>query len=495
MDTLRLKNYRCFTDTGDIDFRPINFLVGSNSSGKSSFIKMFPLIKQSVGIKRNGVFLWYGNEVDFKDFANVIKEGQSFLEIEFLVKKFRIPQRGFLKSIDETNLKVNMRLSQKDKDFDYLESLTISFEDQKIKIYYNPKRSSVKIEVNGIPTEEDYDRVIATETNSLLPRLLFISKNDIADDYPMWCETKLRELQFTSSFSQYRKISRSLKLGSKEDVVNYITKQLSVEDKNTHINKLWLNNIYLLLHINNIIDGINLNLLSLSNNISYVGPLRATTQRYYRFQNYAVEEIDSDGKNLAMYLYNLDKESLNNFKNWTRRLFGFEVEVSSVNGNMELIINEEGKEKHNMVDVGFGYTQILPILAIIWKTLYKDFAITNYSRTTGRNQYIVAIEQPELHLHPRLQGLFASMLVTVIKEAKEQGRDIRFIIETHSEIIISRIGQMIATHEFSNEDINVFIFNAANEGMQNYIEKSYYSEDGQLINWPYGFFSDYVFED
>ena len=148
-----------------------------------------------------------------------------------------------------------------------------------------------------------------------------------------------------------------------------------------------------------------------------------------------------------------------------------------------------------MFDVGFGYTQILPILAIIWKTLYKDFAITNYSRTTGRNQYIVAIEQPELHLHPRLQGLFASMLVTVIKEAKEQGRDIRFIIETHSEIIISRIGQMIATHEFSNEDINVFIFNAANEGMQNYIEKSYYSEDGQLINWPYGFFSDYVFED
>lgn len=65
----------------------------------------------------------------------------------------------------------------------------------------------------------------------LFPRLLFISKNDIADDYPMWCETKLRELQFTSSFSQYRKISRSLKLGSKEDVVNYITKQLSVEDK------------------------------------------------------------------------------------------------------------------------------------------------------------------------------------------------------------------------------------------------------------------------
>ena len=161
---------------------------------------------------------------------------------------------------------------------------------------------------------------------------------------------------------------------------------------------------------------------------------------------------------------------------------------------MELIINEEGKEKHNMVDVGFGYTQILPILAIIWKTLYKDFAITNYSRTTGRNQYIVAIDNQSC-IFILVTGIICINLVTVIKEAKEQGRDIRFIIETHSEIIISRIGQMIATHEFSNEDINVFIFNAANEGMQNYIEKSYYSEDGQLINWPYGFFSDYVFED
>ena len=250
-----------------------------------------------------------------------------------------------------------------------------------------------------------------------------------------------------------------------------------------------------MLHINNIIDGINLNLLQLSTNISYVGPLRATTQRYYRFQNYAVEEIDSDGKNLAMYLYNLDKDSLNNFQEWTMNLFNFYVEVTTSNGNMELIINEKNREKHNMVDVGFGYTQILPILAIIWKTLYRDSVETGYSKKTNRNQFVIAIEQPELHLHPRIQGLFASMLVAVIKEAKEHKQDIRFVIETHSEIIISRIGQLISDNEINNEDVNVYIFNAAHEGMQNYIEKSFYSKDGQLINWPYGFFSDYVFED
>lgn len=495
MDSLRLINYRCFDDTGDLDFAPINFLVGGNSSGKSSFIKMFPLIKQSIGIKRNGVFLWYGNEVDFKDFSNIVKEGKTFVEVEFIIKNFCIPQRGLLKSINKTDLKVNIRLSQRDKDFDYLESLTLSFEDQTIQIFYNPNRSSVKISVNGFQTEDGFDRTISTETNSLLPRLLFINNDEISDDYPMWCVKTLRNLQSENGFLQYKRISRSLMLASQKDVVEYVLEQLSINEEKLEVNRIWLNNVYLLLHINNIIDGINLNLLQLSTNISYVGPLRATTQRYYRFQNYAVEEIDSDGKNLAMYLYNLDKDSLNNFQEWTMNLFNFYVEVTTSNGNMELIINEKNREKHNMVDVGFGYTQILPILAIIWKTLYRDSVETGYSKKTNRNQFVIAIEQPELHLHPRIQGLFASMLVAVIKEAKEHKQDIRFVIETHSEIIISRIGQLISDNEINNEDVNVYIFNAAHEGMQNYIEKSFYSKDGQLINWPYGFFSDYVFED
>ena len=42
MDSLRLKNYRCFDDTGKVDLKPLTFLLGKNSSGKSSFLKFFP---------------------------------------------------------------------------------------------------------------------------------------------------------------------------------------------------------------------------------------------------------------------------------------------------------------------------------------------------------------------------------------------------------------------------------------------------------------------
>ena len=71
MNTLRLKKYRCFEDTGDINLKPLTLLVGANSSGKSSFLKFFPLLKHSIGIRKNGVFLWYSDDVDFKDFKNV----------------------------------------------------------------------------------------------------------------------------------------------------------------------------------------------------------------------------------------------------------------------------------------------------------------------------------------------------------------------------------------------------------------------------------------
>ena len=72
MDSIRFKNYRCFSDTGNLEIKPLNFLVGANSSGKSSVLKFFPLLKQSAGQRLNGVFSWLGEDVEYKDFKNVI---------------------------------------------------------------------------------------------------------------------------------------------------------------------------------------------------------------------------------------------------------------------------------------------------------------------------------------------------------------------------------------------------------------------------------------
>ena len=90
MDNLRNKNYRCFDDTGTVDIKPITVLVGANSSGKSSFLKFFGLIKQSVSEFVRGFFLWSGPLIDFKDFENVVKDDEKSIEVDFNIKELPI---------------------------------------------------------------------------------------------------------------------------------------------------------------------------------------------------------------------------------------------------------------------------------------------------------------------------------------------------------------------------------------------------------------------
>ena len=47
MNKIRIENYRAVKDSGVIELRPITIAVGRNSAGKSSFVRLFPLLKQT----------------------------------------------------------------------------------------------------------------------------------------------------------------------------------------------------------------------------------------------------------------------------------------------------------------------------------------------------------------------------------------------------------------------------------------------------------------
>ena len=251
-----------------------------------------------------------------------------------------------------------------------------------------------------------------------------------------------------------------------------------------------LNDMYILLHLNEIIDDINYYLYDVSSSITYVRPLRVTTERYYRYQNYAVDEIDSDGKNLAMYLANLTDRQMINFMDWTSKLFGFSIRVLKHEGHVELQILEGGKEPRNLVDTGFGYTQLLPIVTMIWNALKRTSKRTFY-RGRGKSPKYIVIEQPELHLHPRLQAKFGAMLAKVIEGG--EGNNLKFIIETHSEAILNSIGIQIENKELHSDKVNDVLFNADAEGYDNYIEEVQYNERGFIEHWPTGFLSEDVY--
>jgi predicted ATPase len=100
---------------------------------------------------------------------------------------------------------------------------------------------------------------------------------------------------------------------------------------------------------------------------------------------------------------------------------------------------------------------------------------------------IIAIEQPELHLHPRIQSSFGVMLANLIANMQKDN-DIRFVIETHSEAIINAIGSMVQSERLSQDKVNVVIFNGEEEGLDQYVVESQFDNNGYLSNWPVGFF-------
>ncbi|MFM8234240.1 MAG: AAA family ATPase, partial [Holophagaceae bacterium] len=133
----------------------------------------------------------------------------------------------------------------------------------------------------------------------------------------------------------------------------------------------------------------------------------------------------------------------------------------------------------SLLDVGVGVSQILPILCDI------EAMANDKSQPKRINQALMIIEQPELHLHPRLQTELADWFIDNRDKAS-------FLIETHSEEILQRILRRIREKKLKNDDISVLFVNQDDQGVSS-LEEVEISEKGNFRSiWPdpQGFFSE-----
>ena len=119
-------------------------------------------------------------------------------------------------------------------------------------------------------------------------------------------------------------------------------------------------------------------------------------------------------------------------------------------------------------DVGYGLSQLVPVLASAF--------------SGGR---IVAIEQPELHLHPRLQGGIADVLIAAHKLYGSQ-----FIVESHSEGLMLRIQRRIREGAIDPTDVGVLYVHPEDSGFSSIFEIGLEDDGFFDREWPQGFFED-----
>jgi predicted ATPase len=123
------------------------------------------------------------------------------------------------------------------------------------------------------------------------------------------------------------------------------------------------------------------------------------------------------------------------------------------------------KMKDNLKDVGFGVSQILPIVT---------------EGIMARPGTTIIVEQPEIHLHPRAQARLADLFIDLAHQDKS------FIIETHSEHMLLRFARRIAEGSLKKKDIAVYEFKLTEDGTK--ITEIPFDDQGNLKKWPGGFF-------
>ena len=499
MQSIQIENLRSLEDTGRVELKPITLLVGANSSGKSTFLRTFPMLKQGLKYKTQGPILWYGPEVDFGNFETCLRDGAATMKFAFHWDKmlytsiFSRVDNMYLTDIDYSITLVPF------EDDAYIKESMIRIGNHQLKFFYTPNNNRPIIEINGVSSEE-YGKMgfnILNYGSKYVPVIFsHAAESEKIGEYDASTSMLVRCLQDIACIQDKignlkNDFQSQIALGTTQQVAESLLKLLESDVLvSALVNEPSFEkfvNILFLLQIISITESVDTAFCADLENVHYIKPLRATAERYYRQQNLAVNNLESDGHNMAMYVSNMYKsqKAKKSFQEWTSRTFGFVLESHTQAGHVSLEIKDGRNEKSwNLTDKGFGYSQLLPVILKIWQFIGD----ISERRTRNPKDIIIAIEQPELHLHPKLQSLLMNAFIEVAKDAWDSNVHIHFIIETHSQTMINRLGIKIAREEYKPEDAVVLLFcEDAQEGQPN-PQRSEFNKDGFLMNWPVDFF-------
>lgn len=370
-----------------------------------------------------------------KILGNIIKNLESIPKFEFISKK------GFYKSLSNTakNLKIHL-------DFPDISPLFNFF----INILQKLKNEDLKISINF------ENKFPVLDFNIDLYFTIFEEFKEFV--------YRLNSKAFTRNLSRYIKSNNIEKITKFfKDLYDFYNNLRDVDN--------FLLEFYMKL------DDYQTDFLNYFENLYYIGPLRKVPQRYYSVIGESAKDVGFKGEFTPHVLKKLlektySKDFIEKIKYWLNQFeMAKETDIKSYEEITELIsiICKEyfSGVKVNISDMGFGTSQVLPIII-------EGYIIEENS--------VLIIEQPEIHLHPKAQAILGDLFINIAKENKI------LIIETHSEHLIQRIQRRIAENEISNNDVIFYYVTMGKEG--SILKKLEIDEDGYIKEIPEGFFDE-----
>lgn len=480
LEKISLENFKGFKTLENLKMKPITILCGTNSCGKSSILQSILLLKQTLESKNinqtlllNGRFvkLGYFQDIIFeKDIENNVIFNFCFklIKDDFYISRNRsIPIYYILRELAGGNfhrkdleeyivhfnfsLKSNKEITDSN---DYLKSLTV----EKLKVVITTIIENKKeLPETSIELNLKKDNIYSVKWKNLDNRVFTSGKSD----------KKNAEAEAKIIFANLFPIS-----------VEYTSKKQIHPSLDLSLYRLTelLQNIF--------------------SSYTYLGPLRGEPEREYIYRDEIVE-IGNKGENAAyLYLAEKDKEINNHYfynnlkdsfeakpkinlknalKNWFElmNIYNFDAEILNKIIYLNLGSNSSKVTQVSIAEVGFGVSQIFPILL-------------EGLRMPKENTLL--LEQPEIHLHPNLQMQMADYFISLALSQK------KVIVETHSDHIINRlVRRIVEDDKFNlNDLIGIYFINSTENG-STYEEIKIDDKKG-IINWPKDFFDQNALE-
>ena len=383
-----MEDVRCFSERQTLEIRPLTFLVGENSTGKTTALACFHVLANYLR----------GDGVDFNSdpysmgtFRDIVRNSR---EKE---KKFKL---GFTAKYNNEDIKK-----------------TIEFVEKKAGV--EPIVSSITIKFA--------DGEIVVQSEDAMGRKLRLDSSDEQNRYRIVCDTD--RLNEYSVFLFFPPFTRK----SKDEIAfsEYFKKKIEK-------------------------FGCGPGDIFREMSVFSTSPVRSRPKRTY---DPTREFDDPEGSDVPMYLMRIEATKKKNWEALKTQLvefgrnsglfenIGIKNLGRSLGAPFQLQVKVRGP-KANINDVGYGVSQILPILVQILNP--------NISKNAQRDpmqSFFSLLQQPEVHLHPRAQAELSSLLVKLANKGNQS-----FIVETHSDYMIDRARIEIIRGNIRPQDVSLIYF-------------------------------------
>jgi len=436
---LRIQNFKGWKDTGSIQMSPITLFFGANSSGKSSIGQFLMMLKQTIeSSDRKSVFYPGGKN-------SVVKLG-SYREMVFQRDCENKITFSYQWDLDSA-LKIKDPISNQS-----YEGKALSF-DAVVGLMDSQKNALVVDRFKYQLTNKE-EQVLAVG----------LEKKDSSKH------------EYKAESEQYTLIRKKMRAWSLKEVVRFygFPDELVAYYQNADF-----------------VQTLNFRHEKLFQSICYLGPLRTKAERLYSWGGTNPESVGYSGENtVAAILASRGRKVGLGYRKATKPLEqivaeslkrmglidGFDVKpISEQRQEYEVKVCTKGsKDWVDLPDVGFGVSQVLPVL------------VQCFYAPPGS---IIIMEQPEIHLHPSAQSALADVMIDVIN-SRENGadRNIQLLIETHSEHFLRRLQRRIAEGAISQKKVSAYFANITKAPAT--LEPLQIDMFGNVENWPEDFFGD-----